>query len=108
MCVPPAIHAVRRDPELQRFYRRKLVQKGMGKARMAAARKLGIRLWIEALAYGSTTALTQGVERRRKSVQLSLDTADFVRHVPEFSGAGTSNDARVPSSEMLVPPATVV
>lgn len=41
-----AIHAVRRDPELQRFYRRKLVQKGLGKARMAAARKLGIRLWI--------------------------------------------------------------
>lgn len=41
-----AIHAVRRDAELQRFYRRKLVQKGMGKARMAAARKLGIRLWI--------------------------------------------------------------
>jgi len=41
-----AIHAVRRDPELRRFYRRKLVQKGMGKARMAAARKLGIRLWI--------------------------------------------------------------
>lgn len=41
-----AIHAVRRDQELRRFYRRKLVQKGMGKARMAAARKLGIRLWI--------------------------------------------------------------
>jgi len=41
-----AIHAVRGDPELQRFYRRKLIQKGMGKARMAAARKLGIRLWI--------------------------------------------------------------
>ncbi len=41
-----AIHAVRRDPELQRFYRRKLVQKGLGKARVAAARKLGIRLWI--------------------------------------------------------------
>lgn len=41
-----ALHAVRRDPELQRFYRRKLVQKGMGKARVAAARKLGIRLWI--------------------------------------------------------------
>jgi len=40
------LHAARRDPELQRFYRRKLVQKGMGKARMAAARKLGIRLWI--------------------------------------------------------------
>ena len=40
------MHAVRKDPELQRFYRRKLIQKGMGKARIAAARKLGIRLWI--------------------------------------------------------------
>jgi hypothetical protein len=40
------MHAVRRDPQLQRFYRRKLVQKGLGKARVAAARKLGIRLWI--------------------------------------------------------------
>jgi hypothetical protein len=39
-------HAVRRDPELRQFYRRKLVQKGLGKARVAAARKLGIRLWI--------------------------------------------------------------
>ena len=33
-------------PTLQRFYRRKLQQKGLGKARVAAARKLGIRLWI--------------------------------------------------------------
>jgi len=41
-----AVHAVRRDPELRQFYRRKLVQKGLGKARVAAARKLGIRLWI--------------------------------------------------------------
>ena len=40
------MHAVRRDPTLQRFYRRKLLQKGLGKARIAAARKLGIRLWI--------------------------------------------------------------
>ena len=37
---------MRRDPELKRFYRRKLVQKGLGKARVAVARKLGIRLWI--------------------------------------------------------------
>ena len=29
-----------------RFYRRKLAQKGLGKARVAAARKLGIRLYI--------------------------------------------------------------
>ncbi len=39
-------HAARRDPELKRFYRHKLVQKGLGKARVAVARKLGIRLWI--------------------------------------------------------------
>jgi len=39
-------HAVRKDPNLQRFYRRKLVQKGLGKASVAVARKLGIRLWI--------------------------------------------------------------
>jgi transposase len=39
-------HAARRDPPLQRFYRRKLLQKGLGKARVAVARKLGIRLWI--------------------------------------------------------------
>jgi transposase len=40
------MHAVGKDPELKRFYRRKLIQKGMGKARIAATRKLGIRLWI--------------------------------------------------------------
>ena len=37
---------MRKDEELKRFYRRKLAQKGLGKARVAAARKLGIRLWI--------------------------------------------------------------
>src|SRR6201987_3685174 len=41
-----AMDAVGRDPGLKRFYRLKLVQKGLGKARVAAARKLGIRLWI--------------------------------------------------------------
>jgi transposase len=41
-----AIHAVRQDPELKRFYRRKLMQKGLGKAKVAVARKLGIRLYI--------------------------------------------------------------
>ena len=40
------MHAVRRDSELKRFYRRKLIQKGLGKTRVAVARKLGIRLWI--------------------------------------------------------------
>jgi len=40
------LHAVRLDPALQRFYRHKLHQKGLAKARVAAARKLGIRLWI--------------------------------------------------------------
>ena len=33
-----ALHAVPKDPELKRFYRRQLIQKGMGKARVAAAR----------------------------------------------------------------------
>jgi hypothetical protein len=33
-------------PDLQRFYRRKVAQKGFAKARVAAARKLGIRLSI--------------------------------------------------------------
>jgi hypothetical protein len=41
-----ARHAVRRDSELKRFYTRKLAQKGMGKAAVAAGRKLGVRLWI--------------------------------------------------------------
>lgn len=40
------VHAARRDPGLKCFYRRKLLQKGPGKARVAVARKLGIRLWI--------------------------------------------------------------
>ena len=31
-----AAHAVRRDPDLQRFYRRKVVQKGFAKARGGA------------------------------------------------------------------------
>ena len=44
--VEATLHAVIKDAELKRFYRRKLIQKGMGKARVAAARKLGIRLWI--------------------------------------------------------------
>ena len=41
-----AIAASRRDPELKRFYGRKLHQRGLGKARVAVGRKLGIRLWI--------------------------------------------------------------
>jgi transposase len=41
-----AVHAIRRDAALGRFYKRKLQQKGLGKARVAVARKLGIRLWI--------------------------------------------------------------
>ena len=39
-------HAIRKDEQLKRFYRRKLAQKGFAKAKCAAGRKLGIRLWI--------------------------------------------------------------
>jgi hypothetical protein len=38
--------ALERGTRLKRFYRRKLAQKGLGKATVAAARKRGIRLWI--------------------------------------------------------------
>lgn len=38
--------AARYEVGLRRFYRRKLQQKGVGKARVAVGRKLGIRLWI--------------------------------------------------------------
>jgi transposase len=38
-----AVHAIRRDAALGRFYKRKLQQKGLGKARVAVARTLGIR-----------------------------------------------------------------
>src|ERR1700739_3724508 len=44
--IEATLHAQVKDAELKRFYRRKLIQKGMGKAKVAAARKLGIRLWI--------------------------------------------------------------
>ena len=40
-CGEAGAHAARRDPDLQRFYRRKLVQKGLGKARVVVARRLG-------------------------------------------------------------------
>ena len=41
-----AMHAVRADGPLRQWFGRKRQQKGIGKARVAAARKLGIRLWI--------------------------------------------------------------
>ena len=40
------LHAARLDPALPRFHRRTLARKGLAKARVATARKLGIRLWI--------------------------------------------------------------
>jgi len=40
------LQAARHETGLRRFYRRKLQQKGVGKARVAVGRKLGIRLWI--------------------------------------------------------------
>jgi transposase len=40
------LQAARHEATLRRFYRRKVHQKGVGKARVAVGRKLGIRLWI--------------------------------------------------------------
>jgi hypothetical protein len=61
-------HAVRRDPDLQRFYRRKLIQKGLGKASVAVARKLGIRLWIMLGIKLSTTSSVVVDRSNRKAV----------------------------------------
>jgi transposase len=41
-----AVQAAQVEPALRRFFRRKVAQTGVGKARVATARKLGIRLWI--------------------------------------------------------------
>lgn len=65
--VEATLHAVRKDAALRRFYRRKLLQKGLGKARVAAARKLGIRLWImlrEQIDY--TEFCRRGLQRQRR------------------------------------------
>jgi len=40
------MHAVAKDPELKRLLSAQAHPERMGKARIAAARKLGIRLWI--------------------------------------------------------------
>ena len=40
------LQAARHEAVLRRFYRHKLQQKGVGKARVAVGRKLSIRLWI--------------------------------------------------------------
>ena len=89
-------HAVRKDAELQRFYQQKLVQKGLGKAKVAAARKLGIRLWIllrDQIDYQEFCR--RGQLRQRSAVvpmrecllprQNALDGADFVRELSRTS-----------------------
>jgi transposase len=79
--IEATLHAPVKDPELKRFYRRKLVQNGMGKARVATARKLGI-------GYGSccgmrlTTKSSTGVEscrRRGKPLRECLITTVVLR-----------------------------
>ena len=89
-------HAARRDPELKRFYRRKLVQKGLGKARVAVARKLGIRLWImlrDEIDYQEFCRRGQGQQKTVKPVVGMPETGngaksrrpdDEATHLPEF------------------------
>jgi transposase len=89
-------HAARRDPELKRFYRRKLVQKGLGKARVAVARKLGIRLWImlrDEIDYQEFCRRGQGQQKTVKPVVGMPETSngakshrpdDEATHLPEF------------------------
>jgi hypothetical protein len=58
---------------LQRFYQHKLVQKGLGKAKVAAARKLGIRLWI---------LLRDQIDYQEFCLTLKLDPARFANGHP--------------------------
>jgi transposase len=77
-------HAVRRDPELQRFYRRKLVQKGLGKARVAVAGKLGIRLWILLRDQIEYNEFCRGGQKQQKS-------SDACAGMPETLYGATSH-----------------
>jgi transposase len=76
--VEAALHAVRKDVALSRFYRRKLLQKGLGKARVAAARKLGIRLWImlrEQIDYQEFCR--RGQQRQKGGAYAEMPAKDF-------------------------------
>ena len=76
------LHAAVKDPELKRFYRRKLVQKGMGKARVATARKLGIRLWImlrDEIDYPKSSAGVASCRRRGKPMRGCLISTVVLR-----------------------------
>ena len=80
------MHAVRQDPELQRFYRRKLIQKGLGKARVAVARKLGIRLWIllrDQIAYNEFCHRGQ---KQQKSGDACAGMPDAAQGAKQFGG----------------------
>jgi Transposase IS116/IS110/IS902 family len=61
-------HGARRDPELLRFWRRKLVQKGLGKASAAVARKLGVRLFSCCRMRSIITSSVVADRRSRKAV----------------------------------------
>jgi transposase len=76
--VEATLHAVKKDAALRRFYRRKLLQKGLGKARVAAARKLGIRLWImlrEHIDY--TEFCRRGQQRKSGGAYAEMPAKDF-------------------------------
>ena len=76
--VEAALHAVTKDAALSRFYRRKLAQKGLGQARVAAARKLGIRLWImwrDQIAYSEFCR--RGQRRRSRGAYAEMLAKDF-------------------------------
>jgi transposase len=62
--VEAARAAARKDARLKQFYRKKLVQKGLGKAVVATARKLGIRLWIMLRDQIDYTEFCRRAERR--------------------------------------------
>jgi hypothetical protein len=88
-------NTVHRGPELQRFYLRKLINKGgLGKARAAVARKLGIRMWIMCLL--TVSAQTgQPQESAPHSAQVALFEHKTSRIVEHFSTSGRTLVASV-------------
>jgi Transposase IS116/IS110/IS902 family len=94
------LRVVRRDPELKRYYRRKLVQKGMGKARIAAARKLGIRLRIIMRDQIGYQEFCRRGESR--SLDLWIEAFNLLNHAQFYGHASVDGEVNDPNVGRVV------
>jgi hypothetical protein len=88
LAMPVGAHVARWDPELKRFYRRKVIQKGFGKASVAVTLKLGIRLWImlrDQFEYNEFC-------RRGQKQQKSIDACAGMPETPDGAKSHRSSD----------------